>query len=177
MDKIVLGCQRRDARAQRRLYDALAPRMLGLCMRYVRCREEAQDILHEGFIAVFDHIDELENGQSLQAWMGRIMVNRAINYVSRNNELVYCDMEQLPPIADEEEPELNTDRFCINDVMRALQQLPDAYRVVFNMHEVESIPYAEMTTILGQTESSLRGAVSRACQMLREILIKSLPKE
>lgn len=177
MEQIVLGCQRKDARAQKRLYDAMAPRMMGLCMRYMRCREDAQDILHEGFIAVFERIGELESAQSLLPWMGRIMINRAINYLTRNNQLVYCDMEQLSSLPEAAEEELDTDRYCLSDVLSAMQRLPDMYRMAFNMHDVESMTYPDMAAALGQTESTLRSLVSRARKMLHDMLATQIANE
>lgn len=177
MEQIVLGCQRHESQAQKRLYDAMAPQMMGLCMRYVSCREEAQDILHEGFISVFEHINELENVQSLQSWMGRIMVNRTINYVTRNNRLVYCDLDNMPPVTAEADEELDTDRFCLSDVLSAIGQLPDIYRLAFNMHDVESVSYEDMSKTLGQPVVTIRSTVSRARQMLRDILTKEIKNE
>lgn len=177
MERIVLGCQRRDPESQRRFYDAFAPQMMGLCRRYVSCREEALDILHDGFIAAFEHIGELESTQSLTSWLGRIMVNRAINYVSRNNRLVYKDISQMAEVADVPDQELDTDRFCLPDVMAALANLPDAYRLVFNMRDVESMSYQEMSQALGQPESTIRSTVSRARQMLRGMLVEEIENE
>lgn len=177
LEKIVLGCRRHDPEAQKRFYDAFAPKMMGLCRRYVSCREEAQDILHDGFIAAFEHIDELDDAQSLLSWLGRIMVNRTLNYVTRNNRLVYSDMVELAGVADEQDQVLDTDQFCLSDVLAAIDRLPDNYRVAFNMHDIELMPYAEMAKALGQSEVNVRSMVFRARQMLRGMLVEEIENE
>ena len=173
VEHIVAGCQRKEPRAQRMLYEAFAPEMLGVCMRYTHSRDEAQDLLHDGFIKIFDRIGQLRNPQSVAAWMYRIMVSESVSYVRRSSEVVCCDMselegsEALPADGGEW---MDTDGYDVARVVRALRQLPDHYRLAFNMREVEEMEYADIAEELGQPETTVRNYAWRARRMIKEII-------
>ena len=96
IEQVVDACRRKDAKAQKRLYDEYAPIMLGICMRYTHSRDEAQDLLHDGFIKIFENIGKLQNPMAVETWMKKIMVRVSINYVTRNRHILYTDINQLP---------------------------------------------------------------------------------
>lgn len=177
LESIVIGCQQKDAKAQKYLYDMFAPSMLGVCMRYTRSRDEAQDILQDGFLSAFEKITQLKNPAVVKSWLHQIMVNLSINYVTRNCNLQYYENDDLERIANtttEEELDepLNTDIYNIHSVLDALQHLPEHYQLVYNLREIEEMEYSDIATQLGLTESTIRGYVSRARQQLRLTLEK-----
>lgn len=173
MEQIVTACQRKESKAQKCLYEAFAPVMLGVCMRYTHSREEAQDLLHDGFIKVFDKISELRNPSAAGAWIYKIMVHESVTFISRKSEVVYCDLDEMDR---NEAPELmfrerfDTDNYGVESVISALQQLPDRYRLVFNMREVEEMEYSEIAEELGQTENTVRCQMARARRMIKEMI-------
>ena len=142
---IVEGCRRRDRVAQRQLYDAMAPMAMGVCMRYVRNREEAQDLMQEGFVHVFEHLSQLREVEKLPAWVRKVMgvADRA--------------EQPLDPFADEE-------------VVLALQQIAPQQQVVFNLVAVEEYSYDEAAKLLHCSEVNVRALYSRARHQLRELL-------
>ena len=170
VEHIVAACQRREPSAQRRLYDEYGPMMLGVCMRYTRSRDEAQDLLHDGFIKVFENIGRLRTPQALEDWIYNIMVNESINYVKRRSKLTYCDvweMAQQDELESQTEASpLDTDNYDTRWIVTLLQQLPEKYRLAFNMHEVDGLSYPEMALKLDQPETTVRSTYSRARQLL-----------
>lgn len=179
MEQLVLDCQRKDAKAQKRLYDEFSPLMLGVCMRYTHSRDEAQDLLHDGFIRVFDSIGRLKNPMALEDWMYHIMVNLCVNYTNRRRELQYSDlagMDGKEGAMLTDDP-FNTDPFETSEVLSAIQALPDPYGMAFNLREVEGLEFAEIAGQLGVKESTVRSAVARARKMLRAALEPKLNPE
>ena len=172
-EQIVAACQRKDPKALKRLYEELAPAMLGVCMRYTHSRDEAQDLLHDGFIKVFESIGELKNPLTVEAWIRQIMVNLSIDYVTRNTNLRYYDDEKIEDmnksLADEE-LEMDTKAAMVEDVVEALQSLPSRYRAAFNMRAVEEMDYGEISALFHKPESTVRSYVARARQMILEKL-------
>lgn len=171
--KLVAGCQQKDPRAMKQLYDELAPKMLGVCMRYTHSRDEAQDLLHDGFIKAFESIGELKNPMALEAWMTQIMVNLSVNYVTRDDYLCYSDLEMSEGESEHfDEDELDLDRrgVLVEDVVRALQSLPYRYRAAFNMKAVEEMEYGEIAALFNKSEATVRRYVDRARQMIIEKL-------
>ena len=181
--QLVAACQRKDSRALKQLYDELAPAMLGVCMRYTRSRDEAQDLLHDGFIKAFENIGKLKEPSALDAWVRQIMVNVSINYVMRRNKVVYCDMENLTNRMDAEDaqvsdgndgaPDFDEVDARVEEVVSAVQSLPDRYRLVFNMRAVEELDYDEIAKRLEQPLSTVRSYMSRA----RQMILKNLKKK
>ncbi len=175
LEYIVTGCQKKQSTAQQMLYDRFAPMMLGVCMRYTHSRDEAQDLLHDGFIKAFENIGRLQNVSAVESWLYRIMVNVSINYVSRHRQIAYTDLSEMEQQEDLEarvaDKPWEEERFTMEQIVRAIQQLPEQYRLVFNLREVEEMEYAEIAKELGLQESTIRSLVSRARQMLRKQLL------
>ncbi len=173
IDKVVAACQRKEKWGQKALYDEFSPMLLGVCMRYTHSRDEAQDLLQEGFIKVFAKIGTVREPQKVGAWMYAIMVRESINYVSRRLKVHYCDAQQLD---DSEQSTFaqpfDTDEFEVAEVVRALQKVPDLYRMAFNLRVVEELDYADISEQLGIPESTARSAVARARLLVVNILKK-----
>ena len=140
IEHLVAACQRKEADALKQLYDEFSPMMLGVCMRYTRSRDEAQDLLHDGFLKVYKNIGKLKQPMALEDWIYRIMVNVCVNYVCRRREVVYCGITGMDGRQNEEQfsaAPFDTDPFETAEVMKAIRALPDPYRAVFNMKESE----------------------------------------
>ena len=176
IEQIVDACKRKEPMAQKRLYDDFAPKMLGLCMRYTHSRDEAQDLLHDGFIKIFETIDTLQNPLAVENWMCQIMVRTAINYVTRQREILYNNFDQLPEEYliysqdEEEEPEEELPNYTLGQIVTAIQHLPAQCRLVFNMHDVEDIDINTIARKLHKPESSIRSTLSRVRRLLRKKL-------
>lgn len=173
---IVEGCQKKEPMAQKLLYEKFAPSMLGVCMRYTHSRDEAQDLLHDGFIKVFERIGHLHNPMAVSSWMYKIMVNTCLNYITRNSQLQYYDMSDMENGENQQllvdDTQIEEDGYTMDEIVHAIQELPDTYRTVFNMREVEEMKFSEIAETLGMNESSIRSVLTRARRMLRNKLSK-----
>lgn len=161
---IIDGCRRHDRRAQRALYDTFAPMAMGVCLRYVHDRDEAQDLLQEGFVRVFEHIGKVRDPERLGAWIYRLMVNECLKYYRRHERPQYIDEvlvdTALPPM----------DPFGTEEVMAALGKLTSAQRTAFNLVEVEGCTYEDAAGEMRCSEVNVRALLCRAKERLREEL-------
>ena len=162
---ILEGCRRRDRRAQRALYDAFAPMAMGVCMRYATDRDAAQDLLQDGMVHVFEKIGQVRDPQKLGSWIYRLMVNECLQHLRREGRVERdgCEAEWLEMAA----VQLPDDPFAMEEVVLALQKLPPAQRLAFNMVEVEGYTFAEAARKMKSSESNVRALLSRAKSGLR----------
>jgi len=163
--ELVEGCQREDRRCQEALYARFARRMFGVCLRYARHRLEAQDLMQEGFIRVFDKLGAFRMEGSLEGWVRRIMVTTCINQYRRKafqNEKF--GMEQVP---DEPVEPVAVDHLGESELLKLVEGLPEGYRVVFNLFAIEGFDHAEIASMLGCGESTSRSQLSKARRMLQ----------
>ncbi len=166
----------RDAGAVEALYDQYAPRLLSVCFRYCGNRDDAEDILHDGFIKIIQKIEtfKIRSDGTLEAWMRRIMVNTALNFLrSRQKEKNFVDIDPIVDkidIHDEEEsdPEeiyLQVDR---DKIMELICELPSGYRTVFNLYVFEQYGHREIAQLLGCSENTSKSQLSKARALLRK---------
>src|ERR1700744_77280 len=162
------GCLRNEAKCQERLYKLLAPKMLGICMRYAKDRDEAQDIMQEGFIKVFRHLVNFRNEGSLEGWIRHIMVNTAINrYRKAKNTVLVDDLAENDSLSASG---YYNDRLEAADLMNMIQQLPGNYCNVFNMYAIEGYSHQEIGNELGISELLSRAMLHRARGILKNKL-------
>lgn len=181
VENIIQACCRQEPKAQKRLYDELSPTLFGICIRYTHSRDEAQDLLQDAFIKVFQNIASLNNPYALKDWACQITINNCINYVSRRRDVVYMDLNHidekhedlLKAEFDEYNEPFDTDTFRVTDVIHALQEISPAYRLVFNMREVEGMEFSEIAAILEKPESSVRTMLVRARYLVRKKLLNT----
>jgi len=164
-NKLLNDCLRGNASAQRELYAYFAHSMLGLCYRYTKSLKDAEDVLQEGFIKVFKNLHQFNGTGELGAWVRRIMVNSAINYLKSQSRYQY-DLSfteiNLHPVSDEN-PELILNAKELADLIR---QLPTGYQTIFNMHAVEGYTHVEIGKILGIHEGTSKSQYARARALL-----------
>lgn len=170
--KLVKDCLRGNPQAQRKLYDEYAPYMLGVCYRYTRSMRDAEDVLQEGFIRVFHNLGQYKHEGELGAWIRRIMVNTALNYLKRNRkyqEEMFFTEEYLHPVADDD-PAV---RIHAKELADLIRQLPQGYQVIFNLHAVEGFTHVEIGEMLGISDGTSRSQYARARNLLMTWIEKS----
>ncbi|MBI3234727.1 MAG: sigma-70 family RNA polymerase sigma factor [Bacteroidetes bacterium] len=168
--EIVQGCIEENIVFQEKLYKMFCGKMMGVCLRYMRSREEAEDILQEGFIKVFDKIKSFRNDGPIEAWIRRIIVNTAINQINRNKW--HLASEDIDHIHDFEltSPETISDKLNANDLLKIIDKLPDGYKMVFNMFAIEGYGHKEIGEMLGISESTSKTQFLKAKKYIRELL-------
>jgi RNA polymerase sigma factor (sigma-70 family) len=153
---------------QRELYQRFAPKMYGVCLRYAGNAEEAEDILQEGFIKVFNKIGSFRSEGSFEGWIRRIFVNTAIEHFRKK---IY-----LQPITEYEEDTVEgkylsvLDSLAEKDIIQLVQQLSPGYRTVFNMYVVEGYTHKQIAEILGISEGTSKSQLSRAKLILQDLV-------
>jgi RNA polymerase sigma factor (sigma-70 family) len=166
--ELVEGCRREDRRCQELLYGRYSRRMYAVCLRYARHQLEAQDLVQEGFIRVFDKLGAFRMEGSLEGWIRRIMVNTCINHYRKKafqNERF--GLEQVP---DEPVAPLALDRLGQEELLTLVNGLPDGYRMVFNLFAIEGYDHAEIAEMIGCGESTSRSQLAKARRMLQQRL-------
>jgi RNA polymerase sigma factor (sigma-70 family) len=171
---LIEGCIRGDRKMQYELYERFAPKMFGVCLRYASNNEEAEDILQEGFIKVFKKIGSYRNEGSFEGWIRRIFVNTAIEHFRRKTH--------LQPITEKEENTVEgkylsvLDTLAEKDIVQLVQQLSPGYRTVFNMYVIEGYSHKQIAEELGISEGTSKSQLSRAKQILQDLVRKHIEK-
>jgi RNA polymerase sigma factor (sigma-70 family) len=170
------GCLRNERKCQEQFYKLLAPRMLAVCMRYATDKDEAQDILQEGFIKIFRNMKNYRGDGSLEGWVRRIMVHAAISRYRKLRPIVLVE----DFAADTEMPiskSYNDNGLEAKDLMKLIQKLPKTYRSVFNMYAIEGYSHQEIGNSLGMSELLSRTTLHRARAILKDMIGKLTMRE
>ena len=171
-DILIRGCLQNDRRAQRQLYDQFSPVMLGVCMRYARSREEAEEILQEGFLKVFSKIYQYGFQGSFEGWVRKIMVNSALEKLRSSRSL-------HPVIStDNLQSGQSDENFALSalgekELLRIVQQLSPMYRMVFNLYVFEGYKHREIADMLGISEGISKSNLSDARTILKKAVLNS----
>ena len=169
LTQIYEGCLRNERKYQEILYKLLSPRMLAVCMRYAKDKDEAQDILQEGFVKLFTNLHTYRGEGSLEGWMRRIMVYSAISRYRKARTMVLVDDfgEDGNMLAGKS---YNANMLEAEDILKMIQQLPQTYRAVFNMYAIEGYSHKEIGENLGMSELLSRTTLNRARNILKNKL-------
>ena len=173
MEKLIKGCRKNEVSAQAKVYQLFAGKLFALCLKYSQNYEDAEDILQDSFIVIFDKIRQYNNKGSFEGWMKRITINVALQKYRQGKKLQVVRNDQ---IESEEtitlEEELETD-FLLD----LIQQLPDQYRLVFNLYVLDHFSHKEIAELLNISEGTSKSNLSRARKILKEKIIAYQQKQ
>jgi RNA polymerase sigma-70 factor (ECF subfamily) len=170
-DAIFQGCLQNNSSAQKELYNRYSPKMLAVCYRYGHNREDAEDMLQEGFIKVFSQMHTFRNQGAFEGWIRRIIVHTCINHLKKNkkfNDSVDITYASGIEIREENIPSV----IQAKQVVECIRLLPIGYRTVLNLYAVEGYTHKEIADMLDIEESTSRSQYTRARQMLEDVLVK-----
>jgi len=170
-EAIFQGCLKNHAAAQRELYNRYSPKMLAVCYRFAHNREDAEDMLQEGFIKIFSQIHTFQNKGAFEGWIRRIIVHTCINNLKKNkrfNESVDILYASSVQVREESVPSI----VQAKQIVDCIRILPIGYRTVLNLYAIEGYSHKEISEILDIEESTSRSQYTRAKQMLEDILIR-----
>ncbi len=170
-EAILQGCLKNEAPAQKELYNRYSPKMLAVCYRFAHNREDAEDMLQEGFIKVFSQIHTFQNKGAFEGWIRRIVVHTCINSLKKNkrfNESVDIVFATGVQVREESIPSI----VQAKQIVECIRILPIGYRTVLNLYAIEGYSHKEISVMLDIEESTSRSQYTRARQMLEEILIR-----
>jgi RNA polymerase sigma-70 factor (ECF subfamily) len=170
-EQMLAGSMNNNASAQEVFYNRFSPRMLGVCYRFAKNREDAEDMLQEGFIKVFTQLHQYRNEGALEGWIRRIIVHTCINILKKNKKFsesvdlihahsIHVKEDMIPSIMQAKQ------------VVDCIRLLPLGYRTVLNLYAIEGYSHKEISKMLEIEESTSRSQYTRAKAMLEEILVK-----
>jgi len=164
-EEIIAGCLKENKKAQEVLYHKYAPRMMALCLRYSRSREDAEDALMETFVKVFNNISKYKHQGSFEGWIKRIAIYTSIDKYNKHKSYVEPLDDNLhdAQVDDDIYSKLDTQR-----LLNMISKLPDGYRFVFNLHVIEDMPHKEIAKLLNIEEVTSRSQLTKAKRFLRK---------
>ncbi|AZQ43220.1 RNA polymerase sigma factor [Nonlabens ponticola] len=168
-EQLIKECQAGNRKAQRELYDRYASALYGCCLKYAPNAQEAQDVLQDSFITIFDKIKQFKSKGSLEGWCKRIAINTALQRY-RGKKVYQLENEGAIPETgvEVEEPE----DISLQDMLQMIQQLPERYRMVFSLYTLDGYGHKEIASMMGITEGTSKSNLSRAKQNLQEMILQ-----
>src|ERR1017187_5128128 len=168
-EAILQGCLKNHAAAQKELYNRYSPKMLAVCYRFAHNREDAEDMLQEGFIKIFSQIHTFQNKGAFEGWIRRITVHTCINHLKKNkrfNESVDIIFASSVQVREESVPSI----VQAKQVVECIRMLPMGYRTVLNLYAIEGYSHKEIGEMLDIEESTSRSQYTRAKAILEQVL-------
>lgn len=175
-DELIKRCRSGERKAQELLYKQFAAKMLGVCCRYATDRMEAEDMLQNGFIRVFQKMDDYRGDGSFEGWIRRIMVHSSIEYYRKHHKMMQV-VELDDAHSHASTNPLATAKLAAADLLHLIQQLPPGYRIVFNLFAIEGYTHKEIADMTGITEGASKSQLSRARTVLKEQITKMEGKQ
>lgn len=163
--ELIKGCLNHNREAQRELYNRFASQMLGICFRYTKSVHDAEEVMQEGFIKVFRHLSKYSKKGELGAWIRRIMINTALDYLKKNQKYNHSFLYEDMPlhVVSDDDPEVLLNN---KELASLIRQLPTGYQTIFNLYAVEGFTHVEIAGMLGISDSTSRSQYARARALL-----------
>ena len=169
-EQMLTGSIKNNAAAQEQFYDRYSPRMLGVCYRFAKNREDAEDMLQEGFIKIFAQLQHYRSEGAIEGWIRRIVVHTCINFLKKNKK--FTDTVDLANATNlHSHADLLPSIMQAKQIVECIRLLPLGYRTVLNLYAIEGYSHKEIGELLEIGESTSRSQYTRAKAMLEEVLI------
>lgn len=168
--KLVDGCLKGDPKSQELLYRHFYGYAMSVALRYAPSRDEALEVLNDSFLKVFKNLKKHDRSKSLKAWIRRIVINTALDKIRSNQK--YAQDTDLENAQYETFDESVLDKISADEILEMVQALPDSYRTIFNLYEIEGFNHVEISKLLGIPVGTSKSHLSRAKSRLRQMLSK-----
>ena len=169
IDEIIEQCKAEKAWAQEKLFKLFAPKMLGVCRRYLVSIDDARDAMQDGFVKVFLSIHKYEGRSSFNTWITRVMMNTAIDMVKKINKVQFVRDDYF--LNDDnsllEDDFVEPDGLSQKQLLELIDKLPNGYKIVFNMYAIDGLAHKDIATILGISEGTSKSQLNRARSVLK----------
>lgn len=157
-----------NRQAQQLIYNKFSPKMLSVCRQYIKDLQNAEDLMITAFMKVFTNLKKFENKGSFEGWIRRIMVNECISYIRVNKKVSFLEDTYY-----KEESFNNIEsNFSVNEIQFLIDNLPDGYKMIFNLYAIEGYKHQEIASMLGINEGTSKSQLSHARKMLQEQITK-----
>lgn len=169
-EALIAGCRKGERKSQQRLYDQYSARLFAICLRYARSDHEAEDVLQESFIKIFNKISDFRADSSLFYWMKRIIINTALN--QQRSKLYMFPMHDVTKMDFEQSEKVSLAGYHLDELMKMVRALPAGCGVIFNLYAIEGFAHREIAEMLEISEGTSKSQYSRARSLLQEMLMK-----
>lgn len=167
---LIKGCVKQDRKSQKMLYKAFYGFSMAICLRYAGDRDEAAEVMNQGFFKVFTKIETYDSTRPFKAWLGRIMTNVSIDYYRANLKMAYAeDLEQAEHLYDASVATDNNLNY--NDLLAMVQRLPQGYRTVFNLFAIDGYSHEEIADMLNINIGTSKSNLFKARQKLKQMIL------
>ncbi|MGW1454458.1 RNA polymerase sigma factor [Salegentibacter agarivorans] len=164
LEKLILQCKKQDIRAQEKLYRMYSGKLFGLCLKYSNNYQQAEDNLQDGFMTIFNKIDQYEDKGSFEGWMKRIVINTTLQKHRKEKYFEIINENQLEdPVVEIDGDEITTDF-----LLESIQELPERYRQIFNLYALDGFSHKEIAEMLNISVGSSKSNLARARNILKE---------
>lgn len=174
LENIIGKCKKGDRKAAEQIYKMFSTKMFAICLRFSKDRSEAEDNLQDGFIKIFESLGQYAGKGSFEGWMKRIFINVALEKFRKRGPLLQL-VEEIPEVPDMEVG--NEIRIPAAVLQSYLSQLPERYKMVFNLYVFEDLPHKEIAAMLGITEGTSKSNLARAREILKNKIKTYLSNE
>lgn len=164
LEQLINECTKNNTKAQEQLYHLLAPKLFAVCLKYSRSYEEAQDNLQESILLIFEKIGQYKNSGSFEGWTKRVVINYVLQQY-RNQKIFEIVSEKIP---DTDEVEIEDENVSIEFLTKIIQELPDRYRLVFNLYVMDDYSHKEIAEMLGINIGTSKSNLARAKAILKD---------
>ena len=170
LNKIIYGCREGDPRAQKELYEMFKTKMFGICLRYANDYDDAQDILQDSFLKVYEKVGQFKFKGSFEGWIRKIIVNTALERFRTKYQMVNIN-DNIKEVDRKASNDILAD-ISVKELIKFVQELSPRYRMVFNLYAVEGYTHKEISNMLGISEGTSKSNLSRARAILQEKINK-----
>jgi RNA polymerase sigma factor (sigma-70 family) len=168
---LIEGCKKHDRHMQQKLYDKYSKSMYVVSLRYCRMQQEAEDILQEAFIKVFQSIGRFRGECTLPYWIKRVVVNTALNH--QRSKLYMFPMVDITDLNNQGDQANVLSDLCYEELLELVQALPDGCRIIFNLHAIEGFKHQEIAEMMKISEGTSKSQYARAKMLLQAKVIES----
>lgn len=170
-EELIKGCCKGERTAQQKLYDTYSPRMYPVALRYCKMQQEAEDILQEAFLKVFQNINNFRKDSSLVYWIKRIVINTALNH--QRSKLYLYPMVDVNDLKQYQEGEMTLSGFGHKELLDIVRRLPTGCQVIFNLYAIEGFKHHEIAKMLEISEGTSKSQYARAKTLLRDWILEN----
>ncbi|MFK5958426.1 MAG: RNA polymerase sigma factor [Lutibacter sp.] len=164
LNELVKQCAKNDRRAQEEIYQLFSGKLFSICLKYSKNKQEAQDNFQDGFITIFEKIGQFKFKGSFEGWLKRVMVNTILLKYRQKNVLSLVT-EEIP---DEVIVDIDDDEVSLDFLLNLIQELPDRYRMVFNLYVLDGFSHKEISKMLQIAEGTSKSNLARARNILKQ---------
>jgi RNA polymerase sigma factor (sigma-70 family) len=168
--EIIQACKKGKRKAQGQLYEAFSGKMYAVCLYYSRNKDDAEDLLHNGFIKVFQKIDQFKGDGPFEAWIRRVFMNTALELFRKKN-ILYSINDEIEYHDFKEEADVIS-QLSTTEIIHLIQELTPAYQMVFNLYAIEGYTHKEIGNMMGIAEGTSKSNLARARAILQKKVIK-----